>query len=302
VSQLAEENAGRTCRYFVDEAGDPTLFSRNGRVLIGTEGCSRFFILGMAEVANPKTLSDDLEELRRRLLGDSYFKGVPSMQPEARKTALAFHATDDLPEVRREVFALLSRQDIRFFAVVRDKQAVLEYVRQRNEQDRADRADAAARPNNPFATLTASRPAYRYHPNELYDLMVRRLFLDRLHKEDAYEIVFAQRGSSDRTAALTLALQTARQRFAEKHGVTSSARTAVAAASSHQSPGLQAVDYLLWALQRLYERGEERYVALMWPLFRLVHDVDDTRRTQYGVYYTKRTPLTLSAIKRAPEI
>ena len=30
-------------------------------------------------------------------------------------------------------------------------------------------------------------------------------------------------------------------------------------------PGLQAADYFLWALQRLYERREERYVTLLWP-------------------------------------
>jgi hypothetical protein len=296
-----DTNVGRTCHYFVDEAGDPTLFNRNGKVMIGAEGCSRFFILGLAEVAAPEALSNDLEELRRRLLSDPYFRGVPSMQPGARKTSLAFHAKDDLPEVRREVFSLLLRQDIRFLAVVRDKRAVLEYVRQRNEDDAL--FDKMARQSGGFHDPKLAESArYRYRPNELYDSMVRRLFLNRLHKEDAYEIIFARRGSSDRTAALTLALQEARRRFAEKHGVTNSARITVAAISSHRSPGLQAVDYLLWALQRLYERREERYVAMAWPLFRLVHDVDDTRRAQYGTYYTKQTPLTLGAIKKLREI
>jgi hypothetical protein len=40
-------------------------------------------------------------------LADPYFKGVPSMQADAKKTALFFHAKDDLPEVRREVFRVL---------------------------------------------------------------------------------------------------------------------------------------------------------------------------------------------------
>jgi hypothetical protein len=34
------------------------------------------------------------------------------MHREARKTALFFHAKDDLPEVRREVFRLLQRHDL----------------------------------------------------------------------------------------------------------------------------------------------------------------------------------------------
>jgi hypothetical protein len=59
-----------------------------------------------------------------------------------------------------------------------------------------------------------------------------------------------------------------------------------------QAIGLQAVDYFLWALQRLYERGEERYWEYVGSKVSLVHDVDDTRENDYGVYYTKKNPLT----------
>ena len=89
--------------YFVDE-GDSTLFSKTGKVLVGTEGCSRFFILGLLDVPNPVVLKDRFDELRARLISDSYFKNVPSMQPNERKTAIAFHAKDDLLEVHRDVF------------------------------------------------------------------------------------------------------------------------------------------------------------------------------------------------------
>jgi hypothetical protein len=34
------------------------------------------------------------------------------MQLESRKTALAFHAKDDIPEVRREVLSLLRRTPV----------------------------------------------------------------------------------------------------------------------------------------------------------------------------------------------
>ena len=266
--------------YYVDESGDGHLFNRKGQVVVGTEGCSRFFILGLVDIPNPNALGRDLGALRSQLLADPYFKGVPSMQPEARKTALAFHAKDDLPEVRREVFALLLRHEMRFFAVVRDKRKVVEYVRQHNERD----------------------PSYRYNPNELYDFLVRRLFRDRLHKDDEYNIFFAKRGQSDRTAALLEALQTARRRFGQRWSIVSQAPIHVLPASPPQSPGLQAVDYFLWALQRLYERREERYVSLLWPRFSLVHDLDDTRQARYGVYYTKKKPLTLAAIQDLPGI
>lgn len=267
--------------YFVDEAGDAVLFNRKGRVIIGQPGCSRYFILGLLDVPDPLALGRDLNELRAGLLADPYFKDVPSMQPAARKTALAFHAKDDLPEVRREVFALLRRHaDLRFFAVVRDKSKLLEYVRQRNER----------------------HPGYRYQANELYDFLVRRLFQDRLHKDDAYQITFARRGRSDRTAALRQALRAARQTFAQKWQIASDAPLRVIPSTPAASPGLQAADYYLWALQRLYERREERFLTLLWPSFSLVRDLDDTREAQYGTYYTQKRPLTLAALAVDPGI
>jgi len=63
-----------------------------------------------------------------------------------------------------------------------------------------------------------------------------------------------------------------------------------------QEPGLQVADYFLWALQRLYERGEARYITYLWPQVHLVQDVDDTRQARYGVYYTQKKPLTIAAV------
>ncbi len=125
-----------TRHYFVDEAGDTTLFDAMGQVIAGTEGCSSYFLLGVLDIADPDALGSELFALRTSLLADPYFKKVPSMQPAAKKTALAFHAKDDVAEVRREVFALLRRHELRFFAAVRNKHKVVEYVRQRNERDR----------------------------------------------------------------------------------------------------------------------------------------------------------------------
>jgi len=262
--------------YFVDEAGDSTLFNRRGKVIVGTPGCSRFFILGLLEVPDPIRMKADLEKLRSTLLADVYFKDVPSMQREARKTAVAFHAKDDLPEVRREVLALLKNSPgLRFFAVVTDKMRVLEYVRQRNMRD----------------------SSYRYHPNEVYDYLVRRLFRDRLHKADVYNIYFAKRGKADRTESLVKAVERARERFYEKWGIVSNAAVRISVGTPEQYAGLQAVDYFLWALQRLYERGEDRYLVYLWDAVKLIHDIDDTRRHKYGEYYNKNNPLTAESVK-----
>jgi hypothetical protein len=266
---LSSNSGSKLVHYFVDEAGDPTLFDSKGRTLVGTSGCSRFFILGLLEVEDPSGLGERLNALRSRLLSDPYSQGVPSMRSDAKKTALAFHAKDDLPEIRREVFTLLVDEDVKFFAVVRSKKATLSYVRSRNLSD----------------------PAYRYHPNELYDYLVRCLFRDRLHQCDQYRIIFAHRGRRDRTQALKAALDQARRRFAEKWGRESTAAMDMESAGTSDHGGLQAVDYFLWALQRLYEKGEDRFIRMLWHRYRLVRDIDDTRKAEYGAYYNKKTPL-----------
>ncbi len=65
------------------------------------------------------------------------------------------------------------------FAVVRHKQTIVEKVLEHNK----------------------THPRYRYHPNQLYDRCVSRLFRDRLHKEASYVIQFSRRGNRTRTGA-----------------------------------------------------------------------------------------------------
>lgn len=198
------------------------------------------------------------------------------MKANGQKTALAFHAKDDLPEVRKEVLALLrNTHGLRYFAVITDKWRVLEYVRQQNERN----------------------PDYRYHPNELYDYLTRRLFKNLLHKDAGYRIVFSKRGKSDRTAALRRALEAARECFAKQWKVVSNAPILLSAGTPSAYAGLQAVDYFTWALQRLYEKGEDRFVTYLWSAFRLVQDIDDNRKVEYGVYYTQKKPLNAAALE-----
>jgi hypothetical protein len=219
--------------------------------------------------------------LRKQILSDPYFKGVPSLLPERKKTASEFHAKDDLPEIRREVFSLLMQHELHFFAVVRDKRRIVKLVREHNLKS----------------------PQYRYHPNQLYDRSVSRLFKDRLHKQEAYRIVFAKRGTSDQTAALLKSLENARRNFRQTWGIEAKAPIEVIASIPRSDPSLQVADYFLWALQRFYEKQEERYWSFVWPKVSLVYDIDDIRHHEYGEYYSQRHPLDLEALaKRMPGI
>lgn len=269
---------------FVDEAGDPTLFSGSGRAIVDTPGCSRFFILGRLEVDGPDALARALLDLRRDLIDDPYFDGVPSFRPERRKTALLFHAKDDVPEVRYRVFSLLraAGSSLRFRAVVRDKLALLHHETALRQED----------------------PAYRYQPDGVYDGLIRSLFSGPHRSADRYQILVARRGAKDRNQAIKAAIL-----HAEDNTLTGSHPPRangdawdITISNPRETVCLQAVDYFLWAVQRFYEARrseatgqtirEDRFLKLLWPQIDEIHDLDFG--AVGGTAFDARRPLVLS--------
>lgn len=259
----------KVANYFVDESGDGVLFGSQGRVLLGQPEGRSHFILGALQVPDPQALAAQLDALRHTLLRDPYFKNVESMQAHRGKTALMFHAKDDLPEIRREVFKVLANADMKFYAVVRDMRYVLAYVQERN----------------------ARGDAYRYRPDELYDQTVARLFKDRLHSYESCRVCYGVRGTADRTRAFESALALARERFERKWNKQVATEINLTPSSPRKEPCLQAVDYALWALHRYYSRQESRFIELLWDKVGLIHAVDDKASAAYGTYYNKKKPL-----------
>lgn len=219
MSKATEQPASLyTTHYFVDEAGDLNLFDRKGRLLLGTAGVSNYFMVGVAHLPDLELARTQLASLRAALLADPYFKGVPSMQPEANKTAIAFHAKDDLPEVRREVMKVLPQLDVRVLVAIRRK-AVL-----------AQEAQALFRYGR------------KLRANDVYDDLVKRLFRNLLHKADANQIVFSWRGKASRKVALEQAIEKAKLNFARRWGQSYDKPTSVHSGLPSEHPGLQVVD------------------------------------------------------------
>jgi hypothetical protein len=265
-----------TATYYVDEAGDGVLFGPKGRSRLNDPGAPRFFTLGMVRCACDVEASAALTKLRQELLAHPLYASIYSLQPQAGKTARAFHAKDDHSEIRAKVFELLLTVDFKFYAVIKDMRAVLDYVQRRNRME----------------------TEYRYHPNELYDLTVRMLFKQRLHTADHSRIIFARRGKSDRTEALTEQLERTRLRFLAEQGLQHAPMLEILPAYPWEQPCLQIADYCLWALQRCYERHEARFLHALWPKVSLVHDVDDPHGKRYGTYLTRQSsPPDVTKIK-----
>ena len=262
--------------YFVDEAGDLTFFNRKGHIIVGQPGASKFFMVGVAQIYDPEQVKWELDALRSSLITHPRFKSIPSMQPEAKKTAITFHAKDDHPEIREKVFQLIQSFDIKIFIAIRSK------------------AEMAQLAKDNYQSL-----GRKLQQNATYDDLVKRLFKDLLHKADIIQIAFARRGKSDRQEALEQAITQAQKNFESKWKISSNSSVIIEPAYPSQVAGLQVIDYYLWAVQRCYERDDDQFFLPLAKKYRLIMDLDDRRNKPYGEWYCDRKPLTLEKIRGA---
>jgi len=181
-------------------------------------------------------------------------------------------ANNDLPEVRYEVMRLLPSFDAKAIVRIRRKQQLAEHYK-----------------------LIYLRTGKKLKPNALYNVvydgLVAKIFRDKLHSADKINIVFAHRGKSERHEALRNALNKSRRSFEAKHGKRTFPPTTISSTAAARSAGLQIVDYYLWAMQRLYERGQERFFRALESQYRLTMDLDDKRNNPYGEWYSDANKL-----------
>jgi hypothetical protein len=198
------------------------------------------------------------------------------MQPEAKKTAISFHAKDDYAEIREKVFERIQSFDIKVFVAIRSKAEIAE----------------AAKAN--FKNL-----GKRIQQNGIYDDLLKRLFKNLLHKADIIQMTIARRGKEAREDALEQAVNQAQKNFEARWKISSKISILMKPAYPSQVAGLQFVDYYLWALQRLYEREEDQFFRPLAKKYRLITDLDDRRNKLYGEWYGDRNPLTLEKLRGA---
>jgi hypothetical protein len=244
--------------FFVDESGDPVFYDRKGNLIVGQSGCSPILILGFMETQFPKKLRQQILALKKEIVEDPYFQDVPSL----RKTAIAFHAKDDLPEIRYRFFKLLAELDFRVqFIVARKIERVF---------------------RNSFET---SETAF-------YDHLVSLLFENVMHRHQENVIYFAKRGSRDRQLPLSRAIQKGIQRFEEKwnHPVTTEFR--VQAQTPGGEPCLSIIDYACWAVYRAFTRGQMRYYQTIEQKVSLLVDIYDAEKYPNN-WYNRKNPFDI---------
>lgn len=253
-----KETASGDTWFFVDESGDPTFYDRHGNLIVGEPGCSPLLILGFVETQNPKPLRQALLSLQQEVISDSYFRQVPSI----RKTAVAFHAKDDLPEIRYLVYKLLSSLDFRAQFIVARK---IEKVFRNN---------------------------FQAQENQFYDHLVSNLFEKVLHRYQNNHIYFAKRGSRDRQAPLLAAIKRGVHAFENKVGKSVTTNFEVLAHRPRGEPCLSIIDYLNWAVYRAFTKREMRYFRAIEDKVSLLVDWYDHANYPNN-WYSRRNPFDI---------
>ena len=71
---------------FLDEAGDTTFYGKGKKNIIGQDGVSKTFILGMIKVKDPlDEVRDKINALQDKIVGDEFYH-VPSVLKKINKT------------------------------------------------------------------------------------------------------------------------------------------------------------------------------------------------------------------------
>jgi hypothetical protein len=245
--------------YFVDEAGDPAFYNRHGEFIVGKEGCSKLLMLGFIETDNPKTIRQELEKTRESIRNNDYLKDIPSLN----KSLKFFHATDDCPEVRQAVYNCISKLNIKAqFVVARKIKGV-------------------------FNT-------YNYSENKFYDALISKLFSNILHRSKSNYIYFAKRGSRNRQEPLEQAIMNAKDSFERRFLIKIKSDTFIQSQIPSGEPCLQVIDYMNWAIYRVFINREMRYYNFVKDKVSFVWDIYDT--TYPKNFYNKANELDVKKI------
>ena len=264
MSEKASTAKPETFHRFLDETGDTTFYGKGRKLIVGQDGVSLSFGLGVVRIDRP------LEEVRREILAleaqveaDALLNTIPSVQKRIASGGFFFHACKDTPDVRSVLLHYLRELPCEAEMVVARKIPAL-FEKQHHGRE-----------------------------EEFYTDLLAHLVKNRLKRSGTLVLNVAERGSSTREKVLSEALRLATERAAKKWGGGNlKARGFQRAKSAHRA----AVDgfglSLLGSSARL-RAGELRHYNYLAEKIRLVVDLYDRDKYEGSRnYYDKRNPLT----------
>jgi hypothetical protein len=247
--------------YFLDEAGDPTFYGKGRTAILGEDGVSNCFILGLLKVNEPlHVVREKVISLQTCIAEDPYYEKISSIQKKKAKYGYYLHAKDDIPEVRKTAFEMIRSIDCTFEAVVARK--IYYLFENKHKSSEAD----------------------------FYADLLSHLLKNRLGKNDRLVLNIAERTKCTTFNNLQKGLTYAKSRSPEKR------RRPNVVFNVHKptvEPLLNIADYLCWSIQRVFEKGETRYYDYVSNRIAVVWDIYDFAQALNGRnYYTKTRKLT----------
>ncbi len=259
-----EKDPTHTYHRFLDEAGDTTFYGKGKRQVIGQEGVSNCFILGMLKI------NESLEDVRRKVVelqteiaNEPYFAGIPSIEKAKQSTGYYLHAKNDIPEVRKMAFGLIRSIDCSFEAVVARKIYSI------------------------YENTHEGKEAYFYAD------LLSHLLKNKFQKYDRLVLNMAERSRCTTHANLNKGLGKAQERWERKNpSKVHSCKVGFNVQQPTREPLLNIADYFCWAIQRVFERGELRHYNYIQDQYSVICDVYDSDRYSGSQnYYGKKRRL-----------
>ena len=246
---VSEPNgAGRHADHrFLDEAGDTTFFGKGKQLIVGNEGVSHAFTIGMVKINRPLVeVRNEVAVLQRSVEHDAYLNVIPSVRKRIERGGFFFHACDDTPEVRQLLFRYIKTLDCSFEAVVARKIPEI-FTRKHNHQE-----------------------------TEFYADVLSHLIKNKLKMGGKLVLNISSRANSTNNRNLQAALEKATGRAVKINAPDILTTQVVFNVQNHRSePLLNVADYLCWSVQRVFERGETRHYDFLGARIRLVVDLFD---------------------------
>ena len=268
------EPVHETFHRFLDETGDTTFYGKGRKLITGQEGVSVCFGLGVVRIDRP--LAEAREEVRAlqvQVEADPLLNTLPSVRKRTASGGFFFHASNDSPDVRT---------------------ILLHYIR-----------DLPCEAEVVIARKIPALFEKQHHglAEEFYGDLLSHLIKNRLKRPGTLVLNVAERGSSTREKVLMKALELAKARAAKKMAAEDlKTRVVFNVQNPRTEPLLTVSDYLCWAVQRVFEKGEMRHYDYLAEKIRLVVDLyDRDKYAGYRNYYDKKNPLT-AANKVGPHV
>lgn len=255
----------QTTHRFLDEAGDTTFYGKGRKPIIGLPGVSLTFGLGMLKINDDlRTTRQKIIDLQHSIEKNEYLNVIPSVRKKITSGGFYLHASDDPPEVRQSAYELIKKIDCALeMMVARKIQSV--FSRKHNN-----------------------------HESEFYADVLSHLLKNKLASGHKYVLNIAHRANSTSNRNLLSALDKARGRAQKKYvkdDLTS--RVVFNVQNPRTEPLINIADYLCWAVQRVFEKGETRFYNYMLDKISLVVDIYDREKYEGSKNYYKRgNPLT----------